>query len=194
MKKVALLVIAALALMTFGGVGATIAAQEGSEVMFNMMEQNNSGQSGTVTFRELSEGTEVIIELDNSPADVEQPAHFHAGSCADLDPEPLAPLQDVVDGVSENLISATINEVFEIAGQVGLAINVHKSYEEAEVYVSCGDITEENMISGGTTGGGMMPGGMPTTGNGSSTLPAIALMLVAVALVGTGLKLSRRKA
>jgi LPXTG-motif cell wall-anchored protein len=34
---------------------------------------------------------------------------------------------------------------------------------------------------------------MPTTGNGS-TIPAIALMLVAVAFVGGGLKLARRKA
>lgn len=193
MKKVALMVIATLALMTFAGVGGTIAAQQRSEVMLNMMEQNDSGQSGTVTFREVREGTEVIIELDNSPANVEQPAHFHAGSCADLDPEPLAPLQDVVNGVSENLIGATIPQVFEIADQVGLAINVHKSYEEADIYVSCGDITQDNIIEGGTSGGGMMPGGMPTTGNGSSTLPVIALALVAVALMGTGLKLARRK-
>jgi len=193
MKKVALLVVAALALMAFGTAGVSFAQQSAREVVLNMMEQNESGQSGTVTFMEMEEGTAVVIELDNSPADVEQPAHFHAGSCADLDPEPLAPLQDVVNGVSENLIGATIDEVFEISAQAGLAINVHKSYDEVEVYVSCGDITEDNIISGGTEPGAEMPTGMPTTGNGS-TIPAIALMLVAVAFVGGGLKLARRKA
>lgn len=193
MKKVALLVMAALALMAFSSVGATFAQSHGKEVVFNMMEENNSGESGTVTMTEGTDGTTVVVDLKNGTS-TPQPAHFHAGSCADLDPTPLAPLADVVNGKSENLISATIDQVFQISDQAGLAINVHKSKAEADVYVSCGDIVQSNVVSGGMQGGGMMPGGMPTTGNGGSTLPMIAFALVAVALMGAGLKLSRNKA
>ena len=105
----------------------------------DLQEQNNSGITGTVAFTPTSDGkVEVEIELDNSGAGP-HPAHVHPGSCADLDPAPKWPLNNVVDGKSKTTIDA---ELSELTAQE-YAVNVHDSPENADLYVACADVRNQ---------------------------------------------------
>ena len=86
------------------------------------------------------------------------PAHIHEGTCDDLDPNPAYPLNDVSDEFLADDEATVGDEVGgeptqEVEGstttvEVSLddlvgedyAINVHKSAEEADVYIACGNI------------------------------------------------------
>jgi hypothetical protein len=103
---------------------------------FDLEEQNDSGISGTVELSPTSEGQlEVELELDGSSGGP-HPAHIHEGSCADLDPEPAFPLEDVVDGRSTTTVEVELGEL--TASEY--AVNVHESPENASVYVACADV------------------------------------------------------
>ena len=118
--------------------GAIEEAEEALEeaLTFDLVEQNGSGISGTVQLTPTSEGdVDVVIELDGSEGGP-HPAHIHEGSCADLDPEPKWPLEDVTDGRSETKIDVSAEE---LSGDE-YAVNVHESAENADVYVACADI------------------------------------------------------
>ena len=112
---------------------------EEAEVTLDLQEQNSSGISGTVSLSPSSDGQlEVEIELDGSDGGP-HPAHIHEGSCADLDPEPAFPLEDVVDGRSETTVDVdlsqlTLNEY---------AVNVHESPENSANYVACADVRNQ---------------------------------------------------
>jgi len=99
---------------------------------------------------------------DTTEPVVTHPAHIHVGSCADLDPNPAAPLKDVgprgydVEAgefsedqpeargatnvapveVSEGPAEIGFDEVLETAH----AINVHESAQNVDNYIACGDI------------------------------------------------------
>jgi hypothetical protein len=114
-------------------------ALEDAELTLDLQEQNSSGISGTATLSPTSDGgVEVELEVDGSEGGP-HPAHIHEGSCADLDPNPAFPLEDVVDGRSETTVSVdiadlTLNEY---------AINVHESPENAANYVACADVRNQ---------------------------------------------------
>jgi hypothetical protein len=117
-------------------------AEEGleeAEVTLDLEEQNGSGISGTVSLSPTSDGQlEVEIEVDGSDGGP-HPAHIHEGSCADLNPEPAFPLEDVVDGRSETTVDVeltdlTLNEY---------AVNVHESPENSANYVACADVRNQ---------------------------------------------------
>lgn len=106
-------------------------------VTVRLGQQNKSGESGTAKLTPAgSDKTKVEISLKGAPKGVSQPAHIHEGSCAKLDPKPKYGLQNVVDGKSTSEVPADLKTL--TAGK--LAINVHKSAEEAKTYVACGDI------------------------------------------------------
>ena len=173
MKKVGILV--ALALMLSITRGGRAFAQTSNPVNSNTLtiqlnEQNSSGQSGTATLTEQNGQLMVSINLSNG-SDTPQPAHIHKGTCANLDPVPAIPLQNVVNGTSTTNIDLSTNSVAKslndlMTGQY--AINVHKSAAEAKVYVACGDIV--NMQMGGGTSGG--------TSGGTTTPPSTSGMTV----------------
>ena len=99
--------------------------------------QNNSGQDGIAFLTETNEGSaRVDLSVSNFPSGVEQPAHIHLGSCANLGTV-LYPLANVKEGISETVLDVSLDEVL---ARVPLAVNVHKSVTEVGVYVSCGDI------------------------------------------------------
>ena len=101
--------------------------------------QNNSGQSGTATLTEENGKVKVMLSLTGGDYTSPQPAHIHAGAC----PTPGAvtyPLTNVVNGKSETTINATMEQ---LKAKMPLAINVHKSAEEATMYTACGDIEME---------------------------------------------------
>ena len=81
---------------------------------------------------------EVEIELDGSDGGP-HPAHIHEGSCADLDPEPAFPLEDVVDGRSETTVDVDLSELTLNE----YAVNVHESPENSANYVACADVRNQ---------------------------------------------------
>lgn len=105
----------------------------------DLEEQNDSGITGEVELGPTSDGTlEVEIELDGSDGGP-HPAHIHEGSCADLDPNPAFPLEDVVDGESKTEVDVDLEEL--TAGEY--AVNVHESPENADTYVACADVRNQ---------------------------------------------------
>ena len=187
MKKIAIVVVAVLAIMALGGTRATYAQPD--TVTVNLTEENNSGQNGTATLTANGDTTMVVVNISGGSS-TPQPAHIHPGTCANLDPKPVYPLTSLVNGTSETTVPVSLSAL--VNGE--FAINVHKSGPEASVYVSCGDIP--NMFASGGAGGGEMGGGetvgMPRTGNPDLTLVAL-LALLGASLTGVGLKLARRK-
>ena len=98
--------------------------------------QNDSGESGTATLTEADGKTTVSINLTGVADDTPQPAHIHTGAC----PTPgdvVYPLTDLVSGVSETILDVPLAT---LKRSLPLAINVHKSADEASFYVSCGDL------------------------------------------------------
>ena len=107
-------------------------------VTVKLSQQNKSGESGTAKLTPMGDKTKVDINIKGAPKGVGQPAHIHDGTCAKLDPKPKYPLTTVMDGKSTTEVSADIKTL--MAGN--LAINVHKSADEAKVYVACGNISK----------------------------------------------------
>src|SRR4051812_32663220 len=129
MKKTGILAIAALALLALSSAGAYArpAGQAGTNVgTITMNEQNGSGENGGATLNGTDSQLTVTLDLSNGPAGP-QPAHIHKGTCANLDPVPLYPLNNVVNGRSETTLPITLGDL--MSGEY--AINVHKSAAEA---------------------------------------------------------------
>lgn len=104
-----------------------------------LKEQNKSGQSGKATLTpEAGDSTKVEIELKNAPAGVAQPAHIHLGTCDKLDQAPKWKLEPVKDGKSVTTVPASLKTITAEKS----AINVHKSADEIQTYVACGDIAK----------------------------------------------------
>ena len=112
-------------------------ASPSSEVTVTLSEQNSSGESGTATMMEVDGKVKVTLNLTGAPDAITQPAHIHVGACPDVGEVKYA-LTAPVDGVSETMLDASMDQ---LKSELPLGINVHKSEEEASVYVSCGDIT-----------------------------------------------------
>jgi len=199
-----------------GGVPAPFTA-----VTVQMHAQNGSGEDGTAVITVSGQDqVNVMITLSNGTT-TPQPAHIHKGTCANLDPTPAYPLNNVIEGKSSTTVNAGIGDL----AMQGYAINVHKSATEISTYVSCGDITvagasgghgapgagQPGGSTGGTTGGstggqtggttggstgGQTGGspGMPTTGNGQEPWVLFGVLLLALSFIGTGLFYVRRRA
>ncbi len=152
---------------------AAAPAQE--TVTISLKEQNRSGQSGTAVLRAMGDQTEVTIQITPGPAGVDQPAHIHEGTCANLNPRPAFPLSPVRDGRSTTTVNAKLTDLLAKP----FAINVHKSAQEVSVYVACGEIVAA----------------LPRTGGEPAAFPLWAALLIAgAALMGVGYGLRRRLA
>lgn len=107
-----------------------------------MKEQNGSKQIGTATIVDVDGKAKVTVKVTAGAKDVAQPAHIHVGAC----PTPGAvayPLSAVVNGMSETTLAISTTELMS---KLPLAVNVHKSKDEAATYVSCGDIVADAMM------------------------------------------------
>lgn len=95
-----------------------------------------SGQKGTALFQAENGKTKVTLMMTGKKYTLPQPAHIHIGAC----PKPgevKYSLSSVVDGKSETLVSARMEDLFT---NLPLAVNVHESAEKATVYTACGDL------------------------------------------------------
>ncbi len=114
---------------------------ERQEVTVILEEQNASGQKGKAMLSETDGKTKVTIAIEAGAAGIAQPAHIHVGAC----PAPGAvkyPLSNIVDGRSETVLDISLAT---LAKELPLAINAHKSKDDAKTYVSCGNIVMNGM-------------------------------------------------
>ena len=172
MKKVLLLALSIFAVFAMSGASA----YADNSVTITLGAQNNSGQNGTATLTDMHDGTtKVTVNISGGSATA-QPAHIHAGSCANLDPKPKWPLSSVINGMSETMVPASLAEIANGTN----AINVHKSGAEASIYVSCGDIAA------------MVIAGMPQTGVSPLFIQTLALVALAILVTAFGWRMRRR--
>ena len=110
-------------------------ADAGPPRTISLQTLNDSGVSGTVSFRDVGGRTEVEVTVNpgNNP---DMPAHIHPGTCDNLTPQPKFPLENVRNGASKTVVPASIDELF--AGN--LAVNIHKSNDDLKTYTACVDI------------------------------------------------------
>ncbi len=123
-------------LAAVGLIAAQAAFAQSGPMTVDLKAQNNSGETGTVTFTPQGDKTQVVLKMTGAPAGVAQPVHIHDGSCANLDAKPRIPLQSVSNGSSTTLVDMKLDDIMKQGG----AINVHKSAADLKVYVACGDL------------------------------------------------------
>jgi hypothetical protein len=110
---------------------------EAQDVSVKLGALNSSGESGTATLSDVGGNkTKVVIAVTGQPANVPQPVHVHKGTCAQIDPAPAYGLTTLTDGKSETVIDQPLSSL----QRERFAINGHKSAQEANTYVFCGDI------------------------------------------------------
>jgi hypothetical protein len=171
----------ALSFLTFVALAGSAAAAD--PLTITLKVQNNSGQSGTAVLTDMGNGqTKVVVDTIN-PTAAAQPIHIHEGTCANLTPQVKHPLQTTANGKSETTLNVALSALLASPH----AVNIHKSTQEAAVYVACGEIVG-------------MPGATPRTGGGgmadnSSPLVWGALAaLLTVTVAGAAYALRRREA
>jgi hypothetical protein len=171
----------ALVVALLGTAAAALAAAAQETVTVTLAEQSGSGQSGTAVLTAVGNQTRVTLRLSNPPAGIPQPAHIHPGTCANLDPRPQYPLNNVVDGSSETVVDVPLADL--LTGT--FAINVHKSGQEIAVYVACGDIPARAQLAPAT--------GQPRAGTAPLALIGV-LATLALVSAGAGFALRRVRA
>lgn len=159
------LVVALLAATT-----SMVAAQEQATTL-QLVQQNNSGISGTATFTPSGGGLTVDLKVNGAGAGP-QPAHIHEGSCAQLNPTPQFTLSPVTNGTSTTTLQTTLQSLAASPH----AIHMHKSTDEISIYVACADIN---------------PASLPRTGQADSTTGLLS-GAVGLSLAAVGFMLRRR--
>ena len=139
-RSVAFGLAVAVTLTFAGAVQAQIAPNDtGAGVQLGMLEENNSGQVGSVTLFARGKTTLVVIDLHSEPAGCHEPAHIHRGksvTCDDIDPKPAYGLADIVNGHSRTIVQAPIDKL--LSGNY--SVNAHASAQNLAHYVSCGHL------------------------------------------------------
>jgi hypothetical protein len=169
-------------LLTLGALVAPTGGAAAAAITIPIDQQNGSGISGTATLTDLGNGqTRVEIAVTGFQGGTPSPAHIHLGTCATLNPAVLYPLTDVVGGKSTTVVNVTTAALLAQPQ----AINIHKSAQEATVYVACGTIAAQS------------PTGMPSTGGGGMaqrpTVAPWALVAISGAALLAALGLLRRR-
>lgn len=103
----------------------------------NLVGLNNFNQTGTAVLSDMNGQAKVVINTAGYDSPVAQPIHIHAGSCSQLGAVVYA-LSELKDGSSETLLNVSMDELLS---KLPLAINGHKSADEAQIYTTCGDLS-----------------------------------------------------
>ncbi|MDQ3539505.1 MAG: hypothetical protein M3440_02355, partial [Chloroflexota bacterium] len=136
---------------------AVTPAADAPRLELEFEELNDSGVSGTATLYES--GDQTIVELSLEDTGENHPAHIHAGSCGDLQPEPEYPLQNVgPEGQSTSVVDASLADL--IAGD--FAIDLHLSPNELGTLIVCANIEGEPQVPSAAGTPGATPGATPT--------------------------------
>ncbi|MGH2489453.1 MAG: hypothetical protein ACRDFR_07535 [Candidatus Limnocylindria bacterium] len=97
---------------------------------------NDSGVTGSAILTDLGDGTTRVVVAVDPAGHPDMPAHIHPGTCLNLVPQPTYPLLNVIDGQSETVVDASLDELF--AGD--LALNLHFSSADFGTYTACADL------------------------------------------------------
>ncbi len=120
----------------FEGIATSTANQAPGETVLTFKEQNDSGQSGTVAFAEMEGKANVKLAILGFIPAMMPPAHIHEGTCENLGAVKY-PLVFPIEGKSETSLDVSLTD---LKAQLPLAVNVHKSIDQQDVYVLCVDI------------------------------------------------------
>lgn len=105
-------------------------------IIIELRELNDSGISGTAFLTADGDRTEIVVAAVGATGG--HPIHIHRGTCDVLVKDPLYPLPDIdANGDSELTIPVTFDELTR--GEY--VLHIHKSREEFDQYVMCGEIT-----------------------------------------------------
>jgi hypothetical protein len=106
-------------------------------------------------------GAGLALAQDEEAPAISHPAHIHAGTCDELDPNPIGPLNNIVPMMNEESEDENANApqgvltaapvLYSMSEEVELSfqddvlatshsINVHESEENIQNYVACGEI------------------------------------------------------
>lgn len=103
-------------------------------------------------------GAGAVLAQDEEATGPAFPNHIHAGTCDDLDPNPVAPLNDVTawlndtDDETENSPQGVLTAAMVYRGETDVeisledmlaashSVNIHESAENIENYIACGEI------------------------------------------------------
>lgn len=113
---------------------AGCASSPGGEARVLALEpQNDSGVVGNVALTSSGEGR-TVVQIDVNPAGhPDMPAHIHSGTCVEMIPQPVYPLQNVRDGTSRTEIPVALSEL--LADPV--VVNLHHSNDRMEISTAC---------------------------------------------------------
>ncbi|OGG05730.1 hypothetical protein A3E42_02075 [Candidatus Gottesmanbacteria bacterium RIFCSPHIGHO2_12_FULL_40_13] len=111
-----------------------------NEVLVNLMPVVGApvSQNALALIEEENGQLTVSLAVENY-LDNPQPAHIHAGSCPDVG-EIIYPLNAVISGNSVTFVNSTFDNLID---RMPLAINIHQSPTELDVYTACGNIVLE---------------------------------------------------
>lgn len=136
----------------------------GGDAQYILQEQNNTGVSGTITFKERLNGTFLaVLELSGTPQGGNHPAHIHDNDAATGGP--IAISLNNVDGNTGQSVTQidakddgtpiTYGEIVNYNGYV----NVHLSPDDLATIVAQGNIGSNGTDTGQSSGdGGTNPG------------------------------------
>jgi hypothetical protein len=128
-------VVALFGALVLGGCGGSGAPEE---IILDLVEQNASGQTGTVTLTSQGDRTQIVVESISPFGRDPQPTHVHKGTCAHLNPQPAYALPSLVDGIGGDTIDIPLSDLLD--GEY--AVNIHRSESQLDEYTACADITE----------------------------------------------------
>ncbi len=131
-----IIVIILLVLWVLSGTKKQFESQVPEPFAIALNELNKSGQSGTAMFKEVKGKATVVITLNNQPKDTEEPANIYFGSCQEPQHAKYS-LHPVKDGFSETILDVPLSRILS---ELPLSLFVHKSEEELQNYVACGEI------------------------------------------------------
>ena len=112
---------------------------EPDEIVVNLAEQEGSGQSAVATLVADEDRTRItVVVTPPRPESEPQPLHIHFGSCSPNLGSVDYPLTDVLEGVSETIVQASLSSLRD----GNHAFNLHQSYPEIRIYTACGSIPQ----------------------------------------------------
>jgi len=141
-SRVAATAIVAAFLATALPVLAQIAPGDtGAGVKRGVQQMNNSGQVGDVQLFAEGSSTRVVLDIHSAGGRTE-PAHIHRGkncnTMSEINPEPVYPLKDVVNGHSETVLN--VNEAKLLSGNYVVIVHAGNRMDQLTHYVSCGQL------------------------------------------------------
>lgn len=124
------------AFAAIAALASQVALAAPAQITVTMKALNDSGETGTATITQQTDGVKIVVDLKNAPK-AAQPTHVHVGTCGKIKAAPEYPLVNSEDGKGTTVLKGvTIEQLLK----GDYAINVHKSADDLGTYVSCGNI------------------------------------------------------